>query len=78
LGRAVTAAGAAPCQKGCDSCCHVPVLISRAEAEGLAAVSKRKLRKRSINHALAWWAQALPDLLAYLDSKPMFQGNKAS
>jgi Fe-S-cluster containining protein len=48
LGRAVTAAGAAPCQKGCDSCCHVPVLISRAEAEGLAAVSKRKLRSSPV------------------------------
>lgn len=45
LARAVEAAQAAPCKKGCDSCCHMAVLVSRSEAEHLAEVSGRALSK---------------------------------
>lgn len=43
LARAVDATGASACQKGCDSCCHIPVLISKSEADYLAKASKRRL-----------------------------------
>ncbi len=43
LGRAVDASGAAPCHKGCNHCCHIPVLVTRAEANLISAAADRSM-----------------------------------
>lgn len=43
--------GVAPCTKGCNSCCHIPVALTQVEAEHIAKETGAKLSKpRKMSH----------------------------
>lgn len=41
VGKAVEQAGGVACRKGCAHCCHIPVLLTTAEADEIARVTGR-------------------------------------
>lgn len=43
LASAVASTGATACRRGCHYCCHIPVLITRAEAALMAEASNRTM-----------------------------------
>lgn len=46
VSRAVHDAQAAPCEKGCSACCHIPVAVSRTEAAHIAKRSGRPMNSK--------------------------------
>jgi Fe-S-cluster containining protein len=51
VGRAVEQAGGIACRRGCAHCCHIPVLVTTAEADAIARATGRT-RVRHPEHSM--------------------------
>lgn len=67
VGRAATAARVSPCRAACAACCHIPVMISAAEARALEAATGRRMRRSPPGAISPLVGEDLPAYLARIE-----------